>query len=787
MSHALSRFIFLALFLFFSLKAESKQKENLEPNKPLYETSFQEIMKRYTFVDDFTIKDAERNISEELFWRYPLKMERSQFNVYPDFDDLALEFPASKGESRAIEHLNKGRVLFLEGKYEEARKIWLSARARYGKNYPYHRRADYFIGYAYLKLAIELKNQPGRGWNDRQVRGLMSNASTFLSWAFVVKKDEKDEVTDYAMPKGLYNLAAIYYMYDRFQGALTVAESGLNFLRVSGRKDFRSNLRRIIAEVLIRSRDYLGAVQEIDTGIRQDPEPSLVATMFARVGDIYFDLNNYELAEDIYGLGARIDEEMREINPEQLVFRGESLFWLGRFAEAQKVLLFSLEGQPLRKMKKQVSLDLSGYAMLRFADAFLARGMFNEAKMAYFKVWHEFRETPAAKIANVRRACLELPYYQGNNIAHAREILEEVKTSNKDLPRQGNELAWACQVASYAQHERTTAMVERVRAFANEYPESRFLKSLAEPVREVQAEKIEAFFSTNDIYSAISFFEKNRKALFPGMPKKNKKLSEKLFAAYMDTFKPEAAKEFWPAYHDLPATDLKLIRETAFFAEIADGSKTPKKDIKKWNAKSIEMAKKLSKHAWTIAMDPLPDRYIARIMSTSATKYHLGWIYKLAYMWGGKNSDSVCSFVYPILSRWFQSGDVTSFSTTLGSNRKVGLDVHVKRLIDEQFPGLLSKNESCAGSILDLEAKILDQKYAEIGKRYLARKEWPMQGAFLEHYWTIAEISESRGDKVLARSLWQVISDKAPKESAEFNFARNRLDPKKTEFESLWE
>ena len=71
-------------------------------------------------------------------------------------------FPQSLGSGRAIQHLNRGRIAFLEGNFEEARKTWLGARARYGNNYEFHRRADYFIAQALIyKAWAELKKSAG--------------------------------------------------------------------------------------------------------------------------------------------------------------------------------------------------------------------------------------------------------------------------------------------------------------------------------------------------------------------------------------------------------------------------------------------------------------------------------------------------------------------------------------------------------------------------------------------------------------------------------------------------
>ena len=81
-------------------------------------------------------------------------------------------------------------------------------------------------------------------------------------------------------------------------------------------------------------------------------------------------------------------------------------------------------------------------------------------------------------------------------------------------------------------------MLERVTKFADAYPESRFLASFAEPVREFQASHIDEYFTAGDGYRALSFFEKNRKLLFP---KVTPELATRLFTTYVDVHRSEAA------------------------------------------------------------------------------------------------------------------------------------------------------------------------------------------------------------------------------------------------------
>lgn len=812
-------------------KPQNSKKNNTRENKSLSDSSIDKILANYSFVADFNQKEPEREISEEIFWRYQYLLPKIDFPIEVDFSDPTTEMPVTKGSGRPIDHLNRGRMFFLENKYTEAKSAWLSGRARYGKEYPQHRRSDYFVGYVFLQLARQLMQDTGKSYDDPMVKSNFSNAATFLEWAFVLKADQGDPLLDLAAPKGLYNLAAVKWRYGRFAGAYGAAEAGLNFLRKVGRKDYRSQFHRIIAESFIQNRSYLEAVQTLDQAIRQDQQHSESAAGFARVGDIYFDLNNYELAEDAYALGAKIDEDLRQINPAQLVLRGESLFWLGRFSEAQSALHMALEGIKYRKETAPLPSDFRPWASLRIADAYLARAavariatvksgfklieredrdnfceelnnpkskdiparsklylsqyctLIDKAKLEYFRVSHDYQNSLAGQIAKLRSSCLELPYYGGQNVRHTREFLEQSRAM--ELPPVAIELGWACQVGSYTQRERTPEMIERVKKFFEVYPNSRFLASFVQPVREFQARKIDELFDAGDKFGALSFFETNRKSLFSTI---DDELAAKLFVTYTDAFMPEKAKEFWAAYEKVePNTDINLLREAVVAAELAD-----KKDAKEWRTKNEKMAKFLISKNWNLPPNPAALSYVRRLLNVSTLDIHLDWLANLAKSWSQKDSDYACDLEVPLLSRLIADSS---------KSRRDRAFARLTTMIDAKLPALFKVDGSCALSMLEIEQKFLRQRHPidsssevegenrlpALAARYLARQDWPLISDFLHMYWTVSEHIHSDGDLRSAKLLWQVLRDKGPPDAMETQFAKARLDPTRTETEKLWD
>jgi tetratricopeptide (TPR) repeat protein len=665
--------------------------------------------------------------------------------------------------------------------------VLLTARARFGNNNPFHRRNDYLISWSFLKLAEEYRKAKSVGFEDPEVRTLYANAATFLSWAFINKREIRDPETDANTPKSLYNLASIYFEYQRYAGAYGAATSGLDFLRINGGSEHRLDLRRMAAEAMVLNRSYLQAVQELDSGIRQDPESNQVAAAFARVGDIYFDLNNYELAEDAYGLAIAIDKDRNRISSAQMILRGEALFWMGRFSDAQKMLAFGLEGQSMLNRLGTLPEGYGSFAQLRMADAYLARAsapqlgpgeskgdLLDKAKLGYFAVENQFPKSDAAKIARVRRACLELPFYEGKNVKHARELLE--KSQDTPIVPQAIELAWACRTASYAERERTAEMVNRVRDFANLYPESRFLAALASPVREVQSSQFDALYDRGDTHMALLFFEKNRKALFPKLDKNRR---EKLFNGYVDTFNSKSAEEFWPEYSKSIETYADLFKSAVFAIEAENGAaKDAKKLGQKWHRENIKIAKQLSRLVPNLSATNLNRKLFSRLLSQDLRGTHLGWMFRLAQDWSGNDVQSVCQLLLPVVSKVARSSDATLPKAQAMAVVLAGVDAYL--------PGLLETDFDCGAALLEMEGLALNHNIDKYSERWIARTTWPMVPEVVHQLWIASERLAENGRPAIAREIWEHLTSKAPKDLPEVKYSQIRLDPQRTEFEGLW-
>lgn len=778
------RFILLLVLATLSMSAKKHSVKHpvkhpaADTKGSLEKSDFKEIIDRYQFIGDFNEKPPERPVSGEVFWRYPLKIAPQTFDIVMDkalLDAMIFRVP---GDGRQAEHFAKGRMEFLAGEYDTAHATWLAGRMLFDKDPLMNKRIEFFMGVNALQRARELLDIAKGDTTNADYKKYLMRARYFLAAVYILRRDIAEPAIDKYAPWGLYNLAAIYYMEGRYSLVAGAVQEGLAQLLKMGKRDYRTKFHQLMAEIYILNQDLLPAIQELDTAIRQDPDPIEAARMFYRVGDMYYGLNNFELAEDVYNLAARLDETQLAFNPGQTALRAESKFWLGKFAESKRMYIDAINASVGRNKDWLTVNGTLSWARLRVADATLAmlekadqkdrKKLAGETRLAYFKVESEHPGTEAARIAEVRGACMDLPAYEGNNVAHARELLEGVEIK-KDIPDVLMELISACLVGSYSDRERTPEMVERVKNFADKYPHSKFLDRMIPAVRDVQATNIEPYFKKGHKFSATEFFEKKRSTLYP---KVSPELARNLFIAYVDTSRSEKAKEFWGDYKPDQKADDDFLRGIVFLVE---ASRTAKKD-KTLDRDLKEVETSALKREWKMPLSSAGKEYLSRILNSSRSAQQLLWIQRAVEFWSEKDKDRYCSVTYPLTARIFETRKDAAARNEVKSK--------VDMVMADQWPAILASDASCAQSWLDLEARVLST--SELQKNYSKREDWKLAGPWLERLWQYSESLEKAGDHSNAVNLWRRIAKEGPPESFEVKMAKTRLDPSQTEFESLW-
>jgi tetratricopeptide (TPR) repeat protein len=896
----------LAMILLGATLTSAAGKPRAESTpRPLASRSFQEILDNYQIIADFEPKDVQEEYEKpllertgQIFWRYDFPVDPPKFPVEPLFASTELaangtrpleivrrELPLTQGDGEFFEIVNRGRQLFLQKKFAEAQTLFLKAREMFGTRAKYHRRVDYLIAYATIQLAEEerLKHTPPLDWDMPDVQRFTANVTPFLSSAFILKKDIADPEIEKNSGKAYYNLAAIYYSFSNtpveilagnandpktaprpgsWSSMFGTAREGLDWFRNADRGQFgdqfryRPILSRMIAESLIQNGNFLEAAQAIDTSLRQDQNPLEAMKSFNRLGDMYYDLGNLRLAEDMYALGARMGNLLDYTSAIHLARWGEALFWLGEFDKSQKVFDTALRASGQKRVLHPLTTDQRAILALRISDAWLARAALvshksstknprsrdlsfedlrDQSANTYYSIHHQYPRTNAARLAKIRQACLELPVFEADavpargenaNVTHARKLLEEARTnwppkdltptstkptanatspaealrkareaasanpdpsgeaSAKSIPKAlllEKELAWSCEIASYTRRERTPAMVERVREFSRAYPDSPLLRQFHEPVRATQATQIDDLIKAGDEQGVIAFFEANRDRLFtqpasgktPAKLILSDKIAESLFDAYLNSYKPERAAEFYPTWRKNAQGDLALLKEAVFMAEMGNS--------REWTQRNDTLARELRIHPWKLTSSDESLLWVQRLLSADGSRLHLSWILRLSRQWANKEPNFDCGLVYPVLARvgLTETGD-TGLS---GEEWKA----EVSRLTDKTLPELFKTDDICARSLLEMEYRAFQGQPETLVRRYLARADWPLTGVLPGLTWAVSEHARRKGMKTDALALWKRLADKAPDDAPEKRFAKSRIDPTKTEFENLWQ
>ena len=872
-------------------------------DKRLAQKSFREILDQYVLIGDLIPKEEVRNIpSTEPFWRYPIPVPKISFDYeYMPPPGVAMDkyLPLTIGSGRAIEHMNIGRIFFLEGDYKEASSTWLSGIARFGKEYKYHRRNDFFVSLSFFKQSEAIKD-------PEIVKNKINNAATFVSKAFQLKSTLEDPALDKYTAKFLYVLAAIYFNYERYAGAYNVADEGLELQRKLGKLDYVARFHRILGESFVRNRSYLQAIQEYDLALRKGPiSKKDAAAIFARIADIYFDLNNFELAEEIYEIAINIDGNAGNVRPAQFVLRGESLFWMKKFDLAQRMFHYALNasGQSVDPLPD----TLAAVASIRTADAWLAQVDFDKvektkkdlkeseqglrkaqrgrkeyfeslarvnqlklelekiskplvkATVGYSRHIAEFPEDHTADHARIRLACLNLPEYLGNNIVHARALLEDLKQGirgkspslkeslpknegdgsekekkeagdteapaagepkdeevkeesiqeegevkkeeKKDsakaiadeeiledeswefakdikyksgskypaLPEPAIHLAWGCQTASFAQHERSLKMIKKVKNFSNLYPQSRYLRGMVEPVRETQASRIYDYLKNGKYYEAINFFEQNRKVLFRDIPNR---LRVELFKIYVQIHQSIRAKEFLSTYKTVSKSDLDEIRLAVYSSETASETGI-NSDINE----SMSIGKRLVGRKWTVEDEPAVRLYIDRLRNSKYFSHHSNWIMEIGERWAEKDAKVVCEVHFPILSKLWREDP----------GKRQWVKDYSKKIFSQHLNEILQFETFCGYSLLEFEYLLFSDDPKYLAQKYAERDFLIVNSVTGNLMWNLSELLLARGNREDAVQLWERLESSGEDDVKEVEFARSRLDNRRTELDNLWE
>lgn len=608
----------------------------------------------------------------------------------------------------------------------------------------------------------------------------LKNASTFLSWAYINKINEPDPLVDMAGPPSFYNLAVIYTMRGKWGEAYSAANAGVFFLQRHHDKSYRPELRRIMAEAFLQNRTYWEAVSQLDFALRQDPDISQAAKIFGRAADIYFDLNNFYVAEDVYRLAIRVNQMAGQVDPNHFVLRGEALFWLGQTKKARIMFQYALASQYQPQVSTPLREDLEDLASIRMADTALILGKTKEARLAYFEHLGSHRGADSATHAQLRLICLELPGAKKGNIRHYHQFLKDHKQplpegSETFLPPELIELAHTCETDSFYQRKNGAELLAIIRSFAKTYPKAQALTGYRPKIAAVQRRKIDGYFAKGDTVGAVAFFEQNRGTLFP---KVSAKLAKKLFFAYVALHSSAKAGEFYRSRYLTGAKPNERLAIAMFLAE------NPKSSAQDRRRAARALGQDDPGLAW--AGDPLT---VVRLLTGKGREANGLWLMHHALKSAEKQPELICQRVLPLIAklprRRYQDDPRLRRQVTAAVSAAVSASASAKGK---------AQPDACFASTLALEASLNRHRPLGYSELLLSRKGLPVTGDTRQLMFTLAgqltEQSQNGANpkkKAAARKLWQWLSQHG--EEVQKKLADLQLNPSKTQTvtESLWQ
>ena len=175
--------------------------------------------------------------------------------------------------------------------------------------------------------------------------------------------------------------------------------------------------------------------------------------------------------------------------PSSCIMRGEALFWMEKFRDAEKYISFGMAlllrdpelSDKERQLRSWAATRLGDIALIRHERAQDKKNRSKSdlsrlkqiVKNRYFRVSHEFPDTEAGKIATLRRICIGVEDHEGNNLRHAQKKLEEIRSTSHTS--EIIELSWSCQLKSLARQEKSEGFIDAIKPFLEKFPFSKLL------------------------------------------------------------------------------------------------------------------------------------------------------------------------------------------------------------------------------------------------------------------------------------------------------------------------
>lgn len=462
----------------------------------------QDILKRYVFYGDF----SEKEIRPAKKYPYFFKLD----TVFSPLDVKFVVFPKLKhtaGHGPAIQALNNGISIFRMNKYQLVIQR-LTEFVKHHEKTDIRWKIDFLIGMAYYNMGLaNLKDLTFT--HIKRNKKNHDDVMMGLSYIYTSLNTKYDHNLAFF---AFYNLILGLYSEGHHELCYRFADRVLREFKMS---QFHFPIALIKADLLVANKDFRLAVEELDKAIRFYGKIPGVAQAFYRVAEIYFFLNNYLLADEVFKMAMLIDPQFIKTQPILIWDIAESKFWMGDDAGAIPYYML---------LKENFLHTVQGkHALMRLGDSYL-----NMDKMDKAEYWYQRSNLLHGGQLTGKISKLVLSYIKFvrkkklKNLSQVEDTeMQEYLKFLQDLEAGAPRQSFLGEIAGYYHLQirkrrfgLSQKIIDDAKDFILKYPTSQFNPSLRPDFITFLRKNFDTYYQQKKYGLALSYYEKNYETLY---------------------------------------------------------------------------------------------------------------------------------------------------------------------------------------------------------------------------------------------------------------------------------
>ena len=426
-----------------------------------------------------------------------------------------------------------------------------------------------------------------------------------LSYLFSSIKENPNHQT---APIVYYNLTLGLYLDNHYTMSYNLCNQVLKTLSDSKYHFYISFLK---SELLFFNKDFRQSVEEFDRTIRLYGREKLTAQAFYRVAEIYYILNNYILADDVFKMAMLIDKNFIWDKPTLIWNIAESKFWIGENKKAEKYYHYL--------QKHHMNTRVGKFALMRMGDIAFELGQIKKAKY-----WYHYSSLMHGDQLSGKASKLMLTYInflRKDNLRNLNSVdkkalslyqkeLEEIAVNPELSPFFQELAAYYYLITMLKTEELNLTHVNKMEDFIDKYPMSQFNTYFRPYFTDYYRKYIYTYYEQKAYSKMIYYYEQNFQSIYKNY--NDPEMYLKLAEAYRFNKRYGLA---WKSLQKTQNIDTKHLKPFYLkLAEISIYAKKTRQAIKYVKLAQQEEKKKIETKVTT---SQFPTEVIERLLDTN--------------------------------------------------------------------------------------------------------------------------------------------------------------------------